>query len=48
MRITAAASIKDLNTLIKQAIRIDNRLYERAIEKKYDNNPRGFGRSHPP
>ena len=39
--IRASMKIESLDDLIRITIEIDNNLYERAIEKRYDVTPRG-------
>ncbi len=42
MRVEVGVVINDLKTLIKTVTRIDDRLYELAIEKRYDSGLIGF------
>jgi len=42
MRVEVGVIINDLKTLIKTITRIDNRLYELAIEKRYNSGLIGF------
>jgi len=42
MRVKAGVVINDLKTLIKTVTRIDDRLYELAIEKRYNGGLIGF------
>jgi len=42
MRVEVGVVINDLKTLIKTITGIDNRLYELAIEKRYDSGLIGF------
>ncbi len=42
MRVEVGVVINDLKTLIKTITRIDNRLYELAIEKRYNSGLIGF------
>ncbi len=42
MRVEVGVVINDLKTLIKTIIRINNRFYELAIEKRYDGGLIGF------
>jgi len=42
MRVEVEVVINDLKTLIKTMTRIDDRLYELAIEKRYDGGLIGF------
>ena len=39
--IRASMKIEDLNNLIRTSIEIDDNLYERAMERRYDVAPRG-------
>ena len=41
-RLSNAYNINDLNNLIKEAIKIDNSWYDRAIEKKYNGGISGY------
>jgi len=42
MRVKVGVVINDLKTLIKTIIRIDDRLYKLAIEKRYNGSLIGF------
>ncbi len=42
MRVEVGAIINDLKTLIKTVTRIDDRLYELAMEKRHDSGLVGF------
>jgi len=42
MRVKVGVMINDLKTLIKTMTRIDDRLYELAMEKRYDGSLIGF------
>ncbi len=42
MRVEAGVVINDLKTLIKTVTRINDRLYELAIEKRYNSSLIGF------
>ena len=41
-RLSNACDINDLSDLIKEAIKIDNSWYDRAMEKKYDGGISGY------